>query len=323
MAEAQKKSLIARGLLKLAIRAKLAQLERGDFSQDTVWDRLIFNKARSRFGGQVKRVISGSASLSPEVAKFSRAIFSCFFIEGYGQTECIVGTSQTVNDHRLGETGVPTPVNHIKLVDVPEKNYFARDNVGEICIQSKAVFKGYLHDEVKTHEAISKDGWLHTGDIGRWTEHRTLQIIDRKKNIYKLSQGEYIAPEKIENIYSRSRFISQVYVYGDSLQNALVAIVVLDDDMVKAWMTENSINEGSNAIHANNSKLWQTVFNDMIELGKKRGLMSYEQIKNMAFITEPFTIENGLLTPTFKARRHAVEKKYKNVLQDLYKVLQK
>lgn len=186
MSNLEKKGVFARCLMGMAIKAKLAQIDRGDFSQTTIWDRLVFNKVRSVFGGCVKRVISSSAPLSPDVARLSRAIFSCFFIEGYGQTECIAGAWQINNDIRLGEVGVPTPVNALKLVDVPEKQYFAANRVGEVCIRSNAVFKGYLKDEEKTRETIDEEGWLHTGDIGRWTEHNTLKIIDRKKNIYKV-----------------------------------------------------------------------------------------------------------------------------------------
>ena len=189
MTEVQGKNMFAGCLFRMGLRAKLSQIDRGDFSQNTIWDRLIFNSIRARFGGQVKRVISSSAPLSPDVARLSRAIFSCFFIEGYGQTECVTGAWQIMNDIRLGEVGVPTPVNHIKLIDVPEKEYFAKDRVGEICIRSKSVFKGYLKDEEKTRETIDEDGWLHTGDIGRWTEHNTLKIIDRKKNIYKVCRS--------------------------------------------------------------------------------------------------------------------------------------
>lgn len=186
MSETQKKGFFAQSLMQMAIRSKSNRLARSDFSQDTIWDRLIFEKVRSAFGGRVKRVFSTSAPLAADVAEFSRAIFSCFFIEGYGQTECVAGTWQTVDDRRSGEIGVPTPVNHVKLIDVPEKNYFARDNVGEICLRSDAVFKGYLKDPEKTRETLTSDGWLLTGDIGRWTKHNTLQIIDRKKNIYKV-----------------------------------------------------------------------------------------------------------------------------------------
>ncbi|CAF1423303.1 unnamed protein product [Adineta ricciae] len=314
--ESRKKGLIGRILFRLAVRSKLEFIRRGDFSQNTIWDKLIFHKVRQSFGGKMSCVVSTSAPLSAEVCAFSRAAFSCMFIECYGQTECIIGCSQTPNHVKPGETGIPTIMNYIKLVDVPEKEYYAKDGVGEICISSPALFKGYLKDEAKTREAIDEQGWLHTGDIGRWTPHKTMQIIDRKKNMYKLSQGEYIAPEKIEDVYARSRFISLVFVYGDSFESFLVAIVVLDDDYVKKWAaTEGHHVQASEP----DEKLKQIVLDDMTREGKKRGLMSYEQVKNIEFIKEAFTIENGLLTPTFKSRRYAVEKKYKNVFVNMYK----
>jgi len=267
---------------------------------------LVFNKVRNSFGGCATHVVSSSAPLSPEVANFSRAVFSCYFVEAYGQTECVTGCWQTLNDVASGEVGIPTPVNYVKLVDVPEKEYFAKDGVGEICVWSRATFKGYLKDEEKTRETIDKDGWLHTGDVGRWTPHKTMQIIDRKKNMYKLSQGEYIAPEKIEDIYARTHFVSQVYVYGDSYQSFPVAIVLLNEDHVKKWAAKENITDLDSP--ESQEKLNEVVLKDMTERGKRRGLMPYEQVKRIAFIHEAFTTENGLLTPTFKARRFAVEK---------------
>ena len=121
------------------------------------------------------------------VGAFSRAAFSCLFIEFYGQTECAIGCSQTADDAEPGETGIPTTMNYIKLVDVPEKEYYAKDGVGEVCIKSPAQLKGYFKDEEKSRETIDEQGWLHTGDIGRWTPHQTMRIVDRKKNMYKVS----------------------------------------------------------------------------------------------------------------------------------------
>ncbi|UJR30975.1 hypothetical protein I4U23_018487 [Adineta vaga] len=313
--EIRKKGLPGRILFRLAVSGKLALIRRGDFAQDTLWDKLLFDKVRKQFGGQVRRVISSSAPLSAEVCQFARAAFSCFFIEAYGQTECVIGCWQTLHDIESGETGIPTSFNHIKLVDVPEKEYYAKDRVGEICIRSRAVFSGYLKEEAKTKEVVDDEGWLHTGDIGRWTPDNTMKIIDRKKNMYKLSQGEYIAPEKIEDAYSRSQFVSQIFVYGDSYKNFPVAVVVLNDDYVRKWKESHG---NSSQVDAD-EKLKEIVLDDMTREGKKRGLMSFEQVKAIEFIQEPFTIENGLLTPTFKSRRFAVEKKYKEVFNSLYK----
>ena len=184
--ESHKKGIIGRILFRLAVRSKLALIRRGNFSQNTIWDKVMFHKIRQSFGGQVVRVMSSSAPLSFEVCQFSRAAFSCFFVEAYGQTECVIGCSQTMNDIESGETGIPTALNHVKLIDVPEKECYAKDGIGEICLRSKAVFRGYLKDEAKTHEVIDEQGWLHTGDIGRWTPHNTMKIIDRKKNLYKV-----------------------------------------------------------------------------------------------------------------------------------------
>ena len=335
--EALKKGLPGRILFRLAISSKLALIRRGDFSQNTIWDKLVFDKVRKQFGGQVRRVVSSSAPLSPEVCQFSRAAFSCFFIEAYGQTECVIGCWQTVHDIESGETGIPTPFNHVKLVDVPEKDYYAKDGVGEICIRSRAVFSGYLKDEAKTREVVDDEGWLHTGDIGRWTPHKTMKIIDRKKNMYKvstvvvlgrksnflscllqLSQGEYIAPEKIEDAYSRSQFVSQVFVFGDSYKSFPVAIVVLNEEFVKKWLAKDTTGIQSEA----DEKFRQVVLSDMVREGKKRDLMSFEQIKAIEFVKEPFTIENGLLTPTFKNRRYAIEKKYFERFGQLYKTVE-
>ena len=129
-----------------------------------------------------------------------------------------------------------------------------------------------------------------------------------------MSQGEYIAPEKIEDAYNRSQFVSQVFVYGDSYKNFPVAIVVLNEDYAKKWIEKNE-NEVQSI---NDDKFREIVLNDMLREGKKRGLMSYEQIKAIEIIKDPFTIENGLLTPTFKNRRYAIEKKYKDRFVYLY-----
>lgn len=317
--EVLKKGLIGRIIFRLAVTGKLALLRRGYLSQNTIWDQLLFNKVRQSFGGQVTRVISTSAPLSAQVCGFSRSVFSCLFIECYGQTECVIGCSQTPTDMEPGETGIPTTMNYIKLIDVPEKEYYAKDGIGEICFKSPAMFSGYLKDEEKTRLAVDEQGWLHTGDIGRLTPHKTMRIVDRKKNMYKLSQGEYVAPEKIEDVYARSPFISQLFVYGDSFESFLIAIIVLDEDYIKKWSAQNGNNTHLTVPYEKCDELKRIVLEDMTREGKKRGLMSYEQIKVVEFVKEPFTVENGLLTPTFKARRYAIEKKYKPVFEQIYK----
>ena len=104
---------------------------------------------------------------------------------------------------------------------------------GEVCYQGTSIFKGYYKNEEKTHEALTKDGWLFSGDVGEVLPNGAIRIIDRAKNIFKLSQGEYIAPEKLENVYVQSPYITQIFVYGDSLQSVLVAIGVPEKSQIK------------------------------------------------------------------------------------------
>lgn len=137
-------------------------------------------------------MITGSAPLSESVLTFIRCAMGCIVLEGYGQTECVAAATVTIEgDFEPGQVGVPSPCNAIKLVDVPELGYFSKDKAGEVCIRGTNVFKGYYQMPEQTREALDEEGWLHTGDIGRWTEHGTLKIVDRKKHIFKLAQVKF------------------------------------------------------------------------------------------------------------------------------------
>uniref|UniRef100_A0A8C9EXK5 long-chain-fatty-acid--CoA ligase n=1 Tax=Pavo cristatus TaxID=9049 RepID=A0A8C9EXK5_PAVCR len=163
----------------------------------------------------------------------------------------------------------------------------------QICVKGPNVFKGYLKDEERTSEALDQEGWLHTGDIGKWLPNGTLKIIDRKKHIFKLAQGEYIAPEKIENIYIRSDPVAQIYVHGDSLQAFLVGIVVPDAEVMPGW-------------------------------AKKRGFdgtyaeLCRNKVKAIYIHSDMFSVQNGLLTPTLKAKRPELRDYFKKQIEELY-----
>ncbi|KAM7381249.1 hypothetical protein PAMA_012206 [Pampus argenteus] len=215
------KSPFKKWLLNFAVERKYAEVKEGIVRNNSIWDKLIFHKVQESLGGRVRIMVTGAAPISPAVLNFLRAALGCQIFEGYGQTECTAGCTFTMSgDATSGHVGVPLPCNIVKLDDVEEMNYFASNGEGEVCIKGRNVFKGYLKDPEKTAEALDEDGWLHTGDIGKWLPNGVLKIIDRKKNIFKLAQGEYIAPEKIENVYVRSGSVAQVFVHGDSLQVA-------------------------------------------------------------------------------------------------------
>uniref|UniRef100_A0A8C1W7A5 Arachidonate--CoA ligase n=1 Tax=Cyprinus carpio TaxID=7962 RepID=A0A8C1W7A5_CYPCA len=272
-------------------------------------------KKRAEMGGVM---VTGAAPISPTVLTFLRASLGCQIFEAYGQTECTAACSFTIpGDWHTGHVGVPVPCNIVKLVDVEEMNYFASNGEGEVCVKGKNVFCGYLNDPEKTAEALDKDGWLHTGDIGKWLPSGVLKIIDRKKNIFKLAQGEYIAPEKIENVYIRSAPVAQVFVHGDSLQSSLVAIVVPDLEVLPGFAEKLGV-KGSLEELCKNQEIKKAIISDLNKLGREAGLKSFEQVKDLYLHPDMFTIENGLLTPTLKAKRADLTKFFKVQIESLY-----
>ncbi|XP_037753555.1 long-chain-fatty-acid--CoA ligase 1 isoform X2 [Chelonia mydas] len=313
----QANTSLKRWILDFASKRKEAELRSGIIRKNSLWDKLIFRKIQASLGGKVRLMVTGAAPVSASVLTFLRAALGCQFYEGYGQTECTAGCSLTLpGDWTAGHVGAPMPCSLLKLVDVEEMNYFAVKGEGEVCVKGPNVFQGYLKDPEKTAEALDKDGWLHTGDIGKWLPNGTLKIIDRKKHIFKLAQGEYIAPEKIENVYTRSEPVAQVFVYGESLQAFLIAIVVPDVETLSNWAKKKGF-EGSYEELCKNKDLKKHILEDMLKVGKESGLKSFEQVKGIALSMEMFSIENGLLTPTLKAKRRELQKFFKSQIDEL------
>ncbi|KAI9525142.1 Long-chain-fatty-acid--CoA ligase 1 [Dissostichus eleginoides] len=315
----QANTSLKRWLLGFAYRRKESEIKRGIVRRDSIWDRLIFGKVQASLGGRVRLMLTGAAPISPTVLTFLRAAIGCQLYEGYGQTECTAGCTLTMpGEYNAGHVGAPLPCNSLKLVDVSEMNYLAVNGEGEVCVKGPNVFQGYLKDPEKTAEAIDADGWLHTGDVGKWLPNGTLKIVDRKKHIFKLAQGEYIAPEKIENVYMRSDAVAQVFVHGDSLQACLVAVVVPDPDFLSGWTKRTLGLEGSFQELCGRAEVKAAIFEDMMRLGKEGGLKSFEQVKSIYVHTELFSIENGLLTPTLKAKRNEQRQYFRSQIDELY-----
>lgn len=189
-------------------------------------------------------MLTGSAPISPQVLDHLKVLFQCPIIEAYGQTE---GTglefTTRADDPTSSHVGGPVPQNEFKLVDVPELDYFSTDKDsngepcprGEIWIRGPNVIPGYYLMDEKNKETFTEDGWMRSGDIAKLLlPEGKLMIIDRKKNIFKLSQGEYIAPEKLENAYlNASPAIADIFVYGDSLKSCLVGVLMVDPAELK------------------------------------------------------------------------------------------
>ncbi|XP_065057967.1 long-chain-fatty-acid--CoA ligase 5-like [Rhopilema esculentum] len=312
------KSWVKSLLMNVALSAKNREVSRGVIRKNSFWDKLVFNKIQGILGGRVKAITSGAAPLSISVKQFLKCAFGCLVCEGYGQTELTaMATMSSPFDSTLGHVGPPISSCRIKLVDVPSMDYFAKDSKGEVCVQGPSIFLGYFKDPEKTRDALDEEGWLHTGDIGKWLPNGTLCIIDRKKHIFKLAQGEYIAPEKIEIVYLRSSFVSQVFVTGDSLKTCTVAIVCPDKETIETWAQRHQMSVDFDDL-CKNETAKEAVLASMREIGSAGGLNSLEQVKAVYLLAEPFSIENDLLTPTMKVKRKKVEERYAEEIKGLY-----
>jgi long-chain acyl-CoA synthetase len=320
-------SPVARKLFHLAYESKRAALKQGDLSGGRfgpLWDRLVFSKVRARLGGQVRLMTTGASPISAEVFDFLRICFGATVIEGYGMTEtCCVISMTSHGDAMGGHVGGPVVCCEIKLVDIPEMNYTHTDKPyprGEICVRGPSIFQGYYKAGEQTREVLDEDGWLHTGDVGTWLEGGRLKIIDRKKNIFKLAQGEYVAPEKIENVYVRSPFVAQSFVFGDSLRHQLVAVVVPDPDHLLPWAASRGLPRELQTL-CKNKAVKAAVLASMRAEGKAAKLNSFEQVAAVHLTPDLFSVENGLMTPTFKLKRPQASAAFKAAIAALYEQL--
>ncbi|CAH8679951.1 unnamed protein product [Schistosoma haematobium] len=316
-------SVVKNQLYNYIVKKKLAEQKRGKFHHRSVVDTILFGKLRNKFGGRVCCVVSGSAPLSPELSKFAHAVFNLVF-EGYGSTEtmgCV--TLSSVGEYRLGTVGGVVYGVELKLVDVPDFGLVAlRDGRGEICARGDHCSKGYFKDPVKTAELIDSDGWIHTGDIGEWTEEGSLKIVDRVKSIFKLAQGEYIAPEKIEMAYQTCKLTSQVFVDGNSQKNYPVAIVVPDFTELRSALSNSKVLQHHKKLLdselCRNETVNKFVLEEMNTIATLKLLKGFEKVQAIYLTDEAFTIDNGLLTPTMKLSRNKARNYFSKTIVSLY-----
>ncbi|KAJ2665705.1 medium-chain fatty acid-CoA ligase faa2 [Coemansia sp. RSA 1200] len=311
-------------IARRAVADKLANLEEGKGNTHGFWDRILFRKIRAVLGGNIEFVLTGSAPIDKNVLQFLRICFCCQVSEGWGATEsCGVGILNLKTESQAGRIGIPMHGVEAKLVDVPDMNYLATDKPcprGELMIRGPCVFGGYYKDHEKTRETILEGGWLATGDVGRINEDGTLTIIDRKKNIFKLSQGEYVAPEALENIYGNDSCVQQVFVHGDSLQSCLVGVVVPDPETFVPWAQKVAGDKSASLEDlCNNSGVNAAMCKRLAGMGRKAKLQGYEILKSIKIDHRPFDVEtNGILTPTMKLKRNIAAEYYRPEIDEMY-----
>lgn len=299
-------------------------------NKHALYDRIWSKKVSAALGLQRARaMITGSAPIDPSLHQFLRAAFANEFLQGYGLTETYaVSLAQLEGDMSVGNCGAVAPVNELCLADVPDMEYLSTDKPhprGELLIRGHTLFREYYKNPEETKKAMTEDGWFRTGDIASIDELGRFKIIDRKKNVLKLAQGEYVSPERIENVYlGNLTYLAQGYVHGDSDKAHLVAIFGVAPDLFAGYVSKHVGREVGptdfKAIEAaaSDKKVVAAVMKDLEHVGRKNKFNAWERVRSIRLMVEPFTVENELLTPTLKLKRPQTAKKYRALLDEMY-----
>lgn len=273
-------------------------------AQFRIADKLVFSKLRDRLGGRLEKFISGGAALADDVYEFFLAI-GINVLQGYGLTEASPVVAANRLEHiEIGTIGLPLYNVEVKLADD-----------GEILVKGPNVMKGYWNDEAATKTAIDEEGWLYTGDIGIWTERGSIKITDRKKNLFISSGGKNIAPQPIENLLQQSKFIEHVMLIGDSREYN-TALISPDFNQLKDLATEFGIEFDNVSELIGNEKIIRHIKNDIDYLQKD--LSKFERVRRFQLLSSSFSVDSGELSPKMSIKRHVVERKYSDLIENMY-----
>jgi long-chain acyl-CoA synthetase len=260
-----------------------------------ILDAIIFKKVKEATGGRLRICMNGGGPIAKDTQNFiSMAITP--MINGYGLTETsAMGALMDPfewNDSALGN--IPGSI-EIKLVDYPEAGYFAKNKPnpqGEIWIRGESVMDGYYKNEKETAEALTSDGWFKTGDIGEWDHNGHLKMIDRKKNLVKTLNGEYIALEKLESIYRAEKVVANICVYADQQKSKPVAIIVPAEPALKKLASSIGVEGNGVEDLVHNKKIQDAVLKELQKTGKAGGLSGIEIIAGVVLSDEEWTPAN-------------------------------
>ncbi|HCE61037.1 MAG TPA: long-chain fatty acid--CoA ligase [Janibacter terrae] len=273
--------------------------------QHAVFDKLVYSKLRAKMGDKVEYAVSGGAPLGTRLGHFFRGI-GVTILEGYGLTE--TSAAATVNRPyalRVGSVGWPTPQTDIKI---------AED--GEILIRGEHVMEGYHNNPEATAEVLSEDGWFHSGDIGEIDADGFVKVTDRKKDLFKTSNGKYVAPSLIESTFKGlCPYVGQLLVHGESRQ-FVTALITLDEEAIKPWAEANGLEGASYTEIVSSLQAREMVQGYVDQLNA--GLNRHEQIKKFHILGRDLTVEDGELTPSLKLRRKVVAEKFKGDIEEMY-----
>jgi long-chain acyl-CoA synthetase len=265
-------------------------------------DRLVRDVVRARFGGRIKALVSGGAPLNYDVGLFFTALGVPLF-QGYGLTECApVISVNGPGQMKLHTVGRPIPGMEVRI---------AEDS--EIVVRGPSVMRGYWRDEAGTSQVL-RNGWLHTGDVGVIDDDGFLQITDRKKDIIVNSGGDNVAPQRVEGVLALQPEIAQVIVYGDARPH-LVALIVPDVEFAKAYARQHKVNPDLAELVQH--KEFERAIGEAVARAND-SLSVIERVRHVRLLPEPFTIENGTMTPTLKLRRQLIYRVHRDLFESMY-----
>ncbi|EGW33726.1 uncharacterized protein SPAPADRAFT_59091 [Spathaspora passalidarum NRRL Y-27907] len=286
---------------------------------------VVFKKVKQATGGHLRLILNGGSPISVDAQVFLSNLISPMLL-GYGLTETCANATVT-EPERLepGVLGTLTGAITAKLIDVPDAGYFAKDNQGEILLQGACITKEYFKNEAETAEAFTEDGWFKTGDIGEWTSNGGLKIIDRRKNLVKTLNGEYIALEKLESVYRSSPLVLNVCVYADQTQVKPVAIVLPAEATLRKHLvsehvySQADIDKTEFAALCHDPKVASSFTKSLISTGTHQGLKGIELIQNVVLLDDEWTPQNGFVTSAQKLQRKKILASCKDRVDAAYK----
>jgi len=271
--------------------------------QQKMASSLVFSKWREGVGGRLRYFVSGGAPLSPALS-YAFLAAGIPILQGYGATESCIVSANRPDNNRVGSVGLPFAGIEVKI---------AGD--GEILLRGPNVMRGYYGHPEETASVLN-DGWFATGDVGHVDKEGHLYITDRKKDLFKLSNGKYVAPQQIESLLKQSEFVSQVVIVGAGRKQPAALIVPEWEALRQALSEANETFPTDRASLAQLPAAVKIVQKDVAQL--TRELADYERIRRIALLPDEFTIDRGELTPTLKVKRRIIDEKFGELIETLY-----
>jgi long-chain acyl-CoA synthetase len=272
--------------------------------QQEAASRLVFSKWREGVGGRLRFFVSGGAPLSPALS-YAFLGAGVTILQGYGMTETCIVSANRPGDNRVGSVGVPFPGVEVRT-----------DEEGEILVRGANVMRGYFNHSQETAAVFTGDGWFRTGDVGRLDERGHLFITDRKKELFKLSNGKYVAPQLIESLIKESRYVSQVVVVGTGRKQPAALIVPDWEALASALPAPQAEEHTSRVAWSRDPEAIKLVRRDVNEL--TAALADYERVRRVRLLPDEFSIDGGELTPTLKVKRRVIDEKYGGLIEEIY-----